>query len=75
MNTKRSKKRIPDMLPEKKWLSLDEACAYMDMGKTLFASFAIEKMLSISSIGKKKYYRVAELDKAIENNIIHTQTA
>ena len=65
MPTKK-KIQIPAMMPVKKWLSLPEACAYMDMN---IDTLAVQN-LTTSAIGKKTYYLVTELDDLIENAII-----
>ena len=66
----RSKKKIPEMFPVKKWLSLQEAASYMDMSENHFQNLRSKSGLTISIIGKKKYYRVSELDQLIEDNIL-----
>lgn len=54
----------------KKWLSLPEAMCFMDMSKNTFLKLAAENQLTVSAIGAKKYYRVSELEKVIEQHII-----
>jgi hypothetical protein len=54
----------------KKWLSLPEAMAFMDMGQTSFLKLATDSRLTVSVIGSKKYFKVAELEKVIEDHII-----
>ena len=58
------------MLPIKKWLSLPESCAYMDMSQNHFLKLAIEQSLTISTIGSKKYFKTEQLDHLIEQNIL-----
>lgn len=65
-----AKKKIPEMLPIKKWLSQPEAMSYMDMSKDTFIKVVVENRLSISAIGQKKYYRVDQLQGLIEQNIL-----
>jgi len=65
-----AKKKYPEMLPVKKWLSLPEAMAFLDMCKNTFLDTAIKNNLTVSAIGQKKYYRVDQLEKLIEGNII-----
>ena len=65
-----AKKKIPEMLPVKKWLSQQEAMSYMDMSKDTFIKVVVENRLSVSAIGAKKYYRVDQLDGLIEGGII-----
>ena len=69
----RTKKKIPGILPVKKWLSKQEACAYMDMSINTFQAIAIQNRLSIAVIGSKKYYRLSEMEKLIEENILIQQ--
>lgn len=65
----RKKKVIKEMMPVKKWLSHAEAIAYVDMSSTSFLSVTLGK-LTVSTPGKTKYYRVAQLDKLFEDAII-----
>jgi len=69
----RKKKRIPEMMPIKKWLTLLEALSFMDMSINRFQELAIREGLTISMIGKKKYYKVIELEQLIESNIVVKQ--
>lgn len=71
----RTKKAIPAMIPVKKWLSLNEAAAYLDMSTDHFNDLSIIKGLTISAVGRKKYYKVSELEKMIEESVIIKQTA
>jgi len=64
------KKRIAEMYPVKKYLSISEACSYMDMSPETFKGLN----LSVAAINGKNYYRVAELDALFENSIIIHQT-
>lgn len=57
---------IPAMMPVKKWLSLHEACAYVDMNVATLSA----QNLTVSAIGKKTYHLVSELDNLIFKNII-----
>jgi hypothetical protein len=61
-----TKKRMPEMLPVKKWLSTKEACSYLDCGPTFLA----ELPLTVSAIGKKYYYSVASIDRLLEASIL-----
>lgn len=71
------KRPIKEMMPVKKWLSLAEACAYMDLSVNIFHELMMKCDVTISTlppIGKskrsnKKYFRVSELDQIIEDNI------
>ena len=66
----RGKKQIKEMIPIKKWLSVHEACSYLDVSNTTLKKLARENRLSISALGSNKlYYRVSELDKLIEDHI------
>ena len=67
------KQTMPGMLPVKKWLTIQEACSYMDMSINHLSKILDENSFTISVIGKKKYYKVTELDKLIEANIIIRQ--
>ena len=64
------KKRIPEMIPVKKWLSLDEACSYMNIGHTKFNEISIKHRLTTSALGPTRYYKVVELDQIFEDSII-----
>lgn len=66
----RGKKVIPQMMPIKKWLSLSEACSYMDLSINIFQDLASKNRLTISVIGAKKYFKVAELESLIEENVL-----
>ena len=68
----RAKETIPAMLPQKKWLSKNEAMAYLDMSVNEFQKIIIGRNLSIASLtrGKKLWFKVAELDRLFENNLI-----
>jgi hypothetical protein len=67
---RRVKKTISGMLPVKKWLSLPESCAYMDMSQNHFIKLAVDRNLTISTIGNKKYFKTEQLDMLLEQNII-----
>lgn len=67
---KRTKKVIPEMMPTKKWLSLSEACSYLDISINHFPGIARNNGLTVSFISKRSYYKVSELDALIENNAI-----
>ena len=69
----RSKKRIPEMMPFKKWFSVNESCAYLDMSINNFHSVAVQNNLSVSVMGAKRYYKVIELENLLERNIIINQ--
>jgi hypothetical protein len=58
------------MFPEKKWLSLNEACGFLDMSVNHLQSIINKNSLTVSAVGKKKYYRVSELESLIEQNIV-----
>ena len=70
VNQRRIKTRIKEMMPVKKRLSLNEACSYMDMSVNHFQNLAKENGLTLSVLGAKKYYMVAELENLFEENII-----
>lgn len=69
-SSRRVKKTIASMLPVKKWLSLDEAMAYTSLSINNFDAIARIEKLTVSGIGSKRYYSVAELDNLFENNKI-----
>lgn len=69
------KRKNAAMLPTKQWITFQEACEFTDMWRGVFDRFAIDHQLTISAIGKKRYYKVSEIEKAIEKNIIHKKTA
>lgn len=68
--TRRVKKRVAEMYPVKKWLTLAEACSFLDMSVNHFNSLALQNGLTVSIIGNKKYYKVNELEGLIEDNIL-----
>ena len=68
MKATRSKKTIPAFYPQKKWLTSQEACVYLNMSVGKFSEIA--KKLTTSAIGTTKYYRVSQLDSLLEKNII-----
>lgn len=72
---RRLKQDIPAMLPVKQWLSVREACAYMDMSINHLSDLMTQNGLSVSVINRQKYYKLSELQKFIESNIIIRQTA
>ena len=63
------KKNIIGMLPVKKWLTIEEAMAYTACGRDKFAEVFANKV-SVSVIGRTKVYKVADIDKVIEGNIL-----
>ena len=64
------KKIIPGLMPIKKWLSLSEACSYMDMSANTLKGIIAAKGLTVSVMGNKIYYKVSELEGLIESNVI-----
>lgn len=66
----RYKRVVKEMIPVKKWLTLPESCSYLDMSTNIFMDLVHREGLTISVIGKKKYFRVSELDYLIEENIL-----
>lgn len=67
------KSRIPALYPKRKWLSLEESMAWLNMSKNSFLKATIG--LTFSQIGAKKFYRVEELDALIERNVVVKQVA
>lgn len=59
-------------MPVKKWLSVDEACAYMNMSKNHLNALAKKEGFNLSVIGSKRYFKVSELDNLLEQNQILT---
>ncbi|MDN3658933.1 hypothetical protein QWZ08_25035 [Ferruginibacter paludis] len=66
----RIKKVIAEMYPVKTWLSIDEACSFMNMGSSTFLAMALDNNLTVSMLGSKKYYKVKELNAVLEDHII-----
>jgi len=62
------------MLPVKNWLSMQEACSYLDMSKDTLMEIVAGGHLSVSMIGAKKYFRVIELNQLIEDSITIKKT-
>ena len=58
------------MMPVKKCLSLIEASCFMDMSTDTLEDVVMKNGLTISIIGRKKYYLVRELEELIESKII-----
>jgi len=63
------------MYPVKKWLTPDEACSFLNMSTNHFRNFAAVNGLTVSELrvsGEKgrKYYRVCEIEKLLEENIL-----
>lgn len=61
IKTKRIKRQIPEMLPVKEMLSAREAQAYLDMGVTNFSKVVKDGNVTVTKIGGKLYYKVADL--------------
>lgn len=70
VKSRRTKKVIPAMLPTKKWLSREEAMAYTSLSINNFDAIVRIEKLTVSAIGSKRYYSVAQLDNLFENNKI-----
>jgi hypothetical protein len=60
------KKKIPEMLPVRKWLTTSEVCAYLNCGETFLRKLLIRP----SVLEGKNYYSVAEIDTLFEANRI-----
>jgi hypothetical protein len=71
----RAKHTMSAMLPVKQWLTIQEACSYMDMSVNLLSDLISENNFTISVIRRRRYYKLSELQKFIESNIIIRQTA
>lgn len=67
---RRTKKVIPAMLPTKKWLSREEAMAYTSLSINNFDEIVRKNKLTVSGLGSKRYYSVAQLDNLFETNKI-----
>ena len=68
------KKEIQGMYPVKKWLTVDEACSFLNISINLFRDVAATNNLTVSQLaesGKKGryYYKVLELENILEQNI------
>ena len=66
------KKKIAEMLPVKKWLDLQEATAYTNTSVSTFLK-DVAPHVTIACLGKKKVYRLAQIDNLIEENILITK--
>lgn len=64
----RAKKRFAEMYPVKKWLSVNEACSYLDICVTNLKELVLKNGLSVHALKGKLYYKVSELDSLIEEN-------
>lgn len=73
----RAKQQVPEMLPQKKWLSKREAIAYMDMGHNQFEDLIKEGELSISYPfgATKQYFNVDEINKLFSRKVLYKATA
>lgn len=67
------KPKIPEMFPVKKYLTLQESMAYMNMSRDTFLKHTAG--LTKSKIGDIWYYKVSELDRLIEDNITMNKVA
>lgn len=64
------KQKVPAMLPVKEWLSLEEAMSYVDMSKNTFLDTAIKNHLTVTTLGKKRYFKVSQINEMLERNTI-----
>ncbi len=64
---------ITDMMPEKRWLPTNEACAYVSISRNLFVKLAVLNNLTVSAPTRNKLYKVSELNSLIEAHIIVSQ--
>lgn len=64
------KKTIAEMMPVKKWLSTSEACSYLDISVNTLVEIATNQNITISMIGKTKRYKLSDIDKFLNTNII-----
>lgn len=64
-----AKKVITGVLPVKKWLDLQEAMAYTNTSVNTFLK-DVAPFVTIAALGKKKVYKVAQIDALIESNIL-----
>lgn len=71
----RAKHTMSAMLPVKQWLTIQEACSYMDMSINHLSDLIAQNNFTISIINKRRYYKLSELQKFIESNIVIRQTA
>lgn len=63
------KKKIPATFTVKKWLDLQEATAYTNTSVNTFSK-DVAPFVTIACLGKKKVYKVAQIDALIESNIL-----
>ena len=63
----RKVKTVIEMVPVRKWLLLQSACSYAEMGVDAFLRFAIENKLTFSEGKRNNRYLVAEIDAAFFN--------
>ena len=63
------KTNLVGMLPTKKWLTVEEAMSYTACGRDKFAEVFANKV-SVSLVGKTKVYKVSDIDRVIEQNIL-----
>jgi len=50
------KNKIPEMMPVRKWLTRQEASAYLGMSDRTFKRIALVYGLSLSQLGKGEFY-------------------
>ena len=65
---KRVKKKIEEMIPKKEWLSVSEACSFIDVSINTFTKVVEDEGLSVSNIGGKRYYMVSEIQNILNKN-------
>ena len=63
------KKIMPEMLPVKKWLDMQEALCYTNLCRDTFLKF-VAPHVTTSMLGPKVVYRLAQIDGLIESNIL-----
>ena len=70
MPSLRNKYKVAEMMPQNPFLSLPIACVYMDMSVPTFKDMAAANRISMSVIKGKSYYKKADLDEVILENLI-----
>lgn len=63
------------MMPVKRFLTIEEVCAYVSFSENTFMAVHRELNFSLRKLGKTKrvYWDVKEINRAIENNRISKQ--
>ena len=65
----RTKKQITGLLPRKQWVRSSEICSLYSISKRTFERH-LRTQLSVMMIGAVKLYRVSDVEKLTEQNIL-----